>query len=129
MLLLKPTFIPTFQLPPRIPIQLPQIPFVILPAIQLHPAYKPSPHTPTNNHLPSATIANNVPHCKLSNNPTQSRAKHPISTSTTKPRVFPTSHQFPNLRNYTHHHRRFQPEFRKQEAKARALSPSQSCSG
>jgi hypothetical protein len=79
----------------RIPIKLSKITFAILPAIQLHPTYKPSPYTPFNNHLPFGTHANNISYSKLSNNPTKNRA----------------SHQLPNLRNHTHHHRRLQPKF------------------
>jgi hypothetical protein len=36
--------------------QLSQISFTILPAIQLHPTYKPNPHNPANHHLPFDTL-------------------------------------------------------------------------
>jgi hypothetical protein len=97
VILLKSTFVSAFQPSPRIPIQLPQTPFTILAAIQLHIAYKASPHTPADNHLPSGTSVNNVSYHKLPNNPTKDRAKQSTSTPATKSRIFPTSHQFPSL--------------------------------
>jgi hypothetical protein len=107
---LKPTFLPTLQLSWRIPIQQPQIPFTILPAMQLHSTGKPSQHNQTNHHLSFATSPNNISHSQLRNNSTKNRAQ-PTTTSTTKPRVFATRHQFPNLQNHPHYHQRLQPKF------------------
>jgi hypothetical protein len=106
-----------FQPLPRVPIQLPQTSFIVLLAIQLH--------TPADNHLPYDTSTNNVSRHKLSNHPTKDRPEQP--TSTAQSRILPTCHQFPSLWNQTHHHRRFQLEFSKQEAEARVLSLGQLC--
>jgi hypothetical protein len=69
IIILKPTFLPKLQPPPRIPTQVPQISFAILPTIQLHTPRKPNSHTSTNNILSSTTPTNNIPHRKLANIP------------------------------------------------------------
>jgi hypothetical protein len=75
IILPKSTFVPKLQLSPRIPIKLSQVPHSMLLAIQLQPTHKPSPYTPTNNHLSSGTLANNVSYNKLPSNPTKNRLK------------------------------------------------------
>jgi hypothetical protein len=109
-IIFKPTSLLALQLPCRIPIQLPHIPFAILPVIQLHSIDKPCPHNPTNHQLSFTTPPNNIPHSQLPNSSTKNRAQ-PTTTSTIKLRVFVAGHQFPNLRNYPYYHRSHQPEF------------------
>jgi hypothetical protein len=103
---LKPTFLPKLQPPPRIPTQLPQISFAILPTIQLHTPRKPNTHTSTNNILSSATPTNNIPHRKLANIPAENRTKQPTTTTTTtstnKPRLT-TSNKLSNLQKREHY--------------------------
>jgi hypothetical protein len=74
IIILKSTFIPTLQLPFRIPIQQPQMLVAILPTIQLHPTHKPNSHSPTHHHLPFAATANTISHNKLPNNSAKIRA-------------------------------------------------------
>jgi hypothetical protein len=124
IIIFKSTFVPKLQPSPRTPIQLSKIPVAVLQAIQLHATHKPSPYTPTDNNLPSTIITNNVPSCKIPTSSTKNRVEQPTATSIVKPRFFSTSHQFPNLQNYTHYHWRLQPNLQKQEAKMRALFPS-----
>jgi hypothetical protein len=82
----------------RIPHQLPQISFAILPAIQLYTTSKANPHTIANNHQSSYTPANNISNHRLTNTSTKSRAKQCTSTSATKPRIFPARNKLSNLR-------------------------------
>jgi hypothetical protein len=90
IILLKSTFVPEFQPPPRVPIQLLQIPLTILPTISLHDAHKPSPHTPTSNHLSFGTFTNNISCRKLPNSSTKDRIEQSTSTPTAKPILFST---------------------------------------
>jgi hypothetical protein len=71
--ILKPAFIPTPHDLFRIPNQLSQISFAILPAIKLHHIYKPNPYNSTNHHLPCGTPTNNISH--IDTQPTQPKTK------------------------------------------------------
>jgi hypothetical protein len=94
--------------------------------------YQPYNYTPHTNqvHSPQPTITYPPAPLQIMYRAASSQATQPKiepkthPTSITKPRFFSTSHQFPNLRNYTHYHQRLQHNLRKQETKARALSPS-----
>jgi hypothetical protein len=110
IIFLKPTFVSEFQPSLRLPVQLSQIPLTILLAIQLRDTDKPTPHTPTNNHLSSGTFTNNIFCHKLPNISTKDRAKQSTSTPAAKSRLFPIINQLPNLQNHTHQHRRLQPD-------------------
>jgi hypothetical protein len=110
IIIFKSTFVSTLQLPFRIPVQLPQIPFAILPTIQLHLRHKPNSHNPTRYHLPSTAIANNISHNKLPNNSAKIKAQSTANPTTT-PRVLATRHQLPNLQNNPYTHRRLQLGF------------------
>jgi hypothetical protein len=86
------------------PTQLPQISHAILSAIQLHTTSKPNTYTTARNHLSVATTANNIPHPKITSIPTKNGAKQSTSTSTHKPRIFPSSNKLSSVRNYSHYH-------------------------
>jgi hypothetical protein len=74
IIILKSTFVSTPQFSFRIPIQLLQTPPAKLPTIQLRSPHKPNSQSLTHHHLPSATVAINIPHIKLPNNLAKIRA-------------------------------------------------------
>jgi hypothetical protein len=89
--------ISTLQLPTRVLVQLPHIPFSILPTIQLHLCYKLEPLDPANHYIPSTTATNNIPCSQHSDNLAKNRA-HCITTSpSATPIVLTAKQQFPNF--------------------------------
>jgi hypothetical protein len=104
IIVFEPTFVPKPQPSLRMPTQPPQISHAILSAIQLHTTSKPNTYTTARNHLSVATTANNIPHPKITSIPTKNGAKQSTSTSTHKPRIFPSSNKLSSVRNYSHYH-------------------------
>jgi hypothetical protein len=114
----------TLQLLARVPVELPHIPFPILPTIQLHLCYKPEPFDATNHYIPSTTAADNIPHSQHSDNPAKNRAQCITTFASATPRILTAKQKHSNLRNHPHNHGRLQFGLPKQATKARILLPS-----
>jgi hypothetical protein len=119
-----PHIISTLQLPTRVPVQLPQIPFIILPTIQLHLRYKPKPFNPTNHCIPFTTAPDNIPCSQHPNNPAKNRAQCTATSTNTTPKNLTAKQQLPNLRNHPHNRGRLQLELPKQAVEATVLPSS-----